>query len=161
MTGYSGYSMSNNAVESYNAGERPKSKWTKADILSELSQSGIPKEKLAVLKGLPVALLKTLCLRYTGWHHTSSYYNRTEFYMVDPDRVRSMSVRDLSSYSDRPVAVAKPPVERTAVFLEWYGTRSHPKAEERQAKGIVKGNWFYLSDGTKKSINARGFRFLD
>lgn len=29
MAGYSGYSMSNNAVDAYESGEKPRSKWTK------------------------------------------------------------------------------------------------------------------------------------
>ena len=33
MAGYSGYSMSNNAVAAYENGEKPLSKWKKADIL--------------------------------------------------------------------------------------------------------------------------------
>lgn len=32
MAGYNGFSMSNNAVAAYEDGEKPLSKWTKADI---------------------------------------------------------------------------------------------------------------------------------
>ena len=32
MAGYCGYSMSNNAVDAYNNGEKPISKWKKQDI---------------------------------------------------------------------------------------------------------------------------------
>lgn len=33
MAGYSGWSMSNNAVTAYEDGEKPLSRWTKVDIL--------------------------------------------------------------------------------------------------------------------------------
>lgn len=33
MAGYYGYSMSNNAVEAYENGEMPISKWTKKEIV--------------------------------------------------------------------------------------------------------------------------------
>lgn len=36
MAGYSGYSMSNNAVDAYESGEKPRSKWTKAAILNAI-----------------------------------------------------------------------------------------------------------------------------
>ena len=36
MAGYDNYSMSNNAVAAYQTGEKPKSKWTKKDIMEEL-----------------------------------------------------------------------------------------------------------------------------
>lgn len=36
MAGYSGYSMSNNAVDAYENGEKPYSKWTKQDLLIDI-----------------------------------------------------------------------------------------------------------------------------
>lgn len=38
MSGYCGYSMSNNAVEAYRSGEKPKSKWTKREIIEEIKR---------------------------------------------------------------------------------------------------------------------------
>ena len=42
-------------------------------------------------------------------------------------------------------------------FIEWSGTRKHPKANKVIESGIIKGNWFYRNNGGKKSINANGF----
>ena len=36
-SGYSGYSMSNRAVEAYSCGEMPLSKWTKKAIINRIS----------------------------------------------------------------------------------------------------------------------------
>lgn len=82
MAGYNGYSMSNNAVQAYECGEKPYSKWTKSDILGE-----IPGDLLGSAKKLTLSELKGLFLHRTSWHHTSSHYNRTDFYSVEADGV--------------------------------------------------------------------------
>ena len=46
-------------------------------------------------------------------------------------------------------------------FLEWSGSRKHPKATELVEEGIVKGQWFYRQDGSKKKTSANGFRFIE
>lgn len=45
-------------------------------------------------------------------------------------------------------------------FLEWSGTRKHPVAKEIVEEGIVKGDWFYRKNGTKKKTTANGFEFI-
>lgn len=87
--------MSNNAVLAYRNGERPISKWTKTDILNGLD---VPQSKMAVLKRMPVKTLKLLCLERSSWHHTSSHYNRTDFYMVSSREVNSMTLKELEFY---------------------------------------------------------------
>ncbi len=81
MAGYNGYSMSNNAVEAYENGEKPMSKWTKADILYELKKVDPGSVELA--KKLTVSELKGRLLKRTSWHHTSSKFNQTDFYSFD------------------------------------------------------------------------------
>jgi hypothetical protein len=50
-SGYSGWSMSNRAVEAYESGERPKSKWTKKAMLAEIASyiygEDVPNEAVA------------------------------------------------------------------------------------------------------------------
>ena len=52
MTGYNGWSMSNNAVQAYEDGEKPLSKWTKKTLVYELADAlGTEPEEVAnVLK---------------------------------------------------------------------------------------------------------------
>lgn len=45
MSGYNGFSMSNNAVSAYENGLKPYSKWTKCDILDCLSVDSCTVEK--------------------------------------------------------------------------------------------------------------------
>lgn len=85
MAGYNGWSMSNNAVQAYEDGEMPLSKWTKKTLVYELSNAPDtePEEVAKVLKPYPLKEVKDKCLVYAGWHHTSSRYNRTAFYALD------------------------------------------------------------------------------
>lgn len=75
--GYAGYSMSNNAVKAYENNERPLSRWTLALVKAYIAeQEGIEVEDFEI-----VGFWKSL-LKKTSWHHTSSRYNRTDFYSV-------------------------------------------------------------------------------
>ena len=73
--GYIGYSMSENAYYAYESGERPLSKWSKSEIVAKL-----PSQWRGELKKLSVKDLKRIFLEKTSWHHTSKFYNRTDFY---------------------------------------------------------------------------------
>lgn len=155
MAGYKGYSMSNNAVDAYSNGERPISKWSKADILTECRREGVSPEQIEHLKKFSLAELREIGLKRTSWHHTSSRYNATDFYSVDVSNLEKVRYEPTKQ-------VKKQPTEEKwyAEYIVWTGTRKHPKANHEQSAGILKGNWFYLPDGTKKSINGSGFRLI-
>ena len=156
MAGYAGYRMSNNAVQAYSDGEKPYSKWSKADIIGVLRDEGVPETQIAFVKRIPLKELKALGLRKTSWHHTSSHYNATDFYTVDIDRLSTIDYIPQSEPKAEPKAEEK----WYAEYLIWSGTRKYPKATTMQSMGVVRGNWFYLPDGTRKSINSRGFRLI-
>ena len=172
MAGYYGYSMSNNAVEAYKSGEKPYSKWKKADIIQAINQL-IESEELELkcdinnLFALNVNLLKKLALCQSSWHHTSSWYNHTDFYSIDSDYLSDLSNGDIEqlkkqySQSTEINDNSKSNGEKwECAFLEWSGTRNHPKSTEIVEIGIVKNNWFYRSNGSKKKTTANGFRFI-
>lgn len=163
MAGYNGYSMSNNAVDAYENGEKPLSRWTKKDIISAIEEEAFLKCSLEKLKKTPLRALKGLCLHCTSWHHTSSHYNRTDFYSLNISYIESLTDDDL----DRIVEYYKPgedeePTEEIweCAFLEWSGTRKHPKATEIIEIGTVKEGWFIRANGKKKKTTANGFRFI-
>ena len=64
MAGYDGYRMSNNAVAAYSDGEKPRSKWTKSEIIALCVRDGIAAEKVAVLKKLSAEEVKSRCGRH-------------------------------------------------------------------------------------------------
>ena len=78
--GYSGFSMSNNAVDAYMSGEMPLSKWTKQAIIDRVEK--IDSSKVDLVKQLPITILKDKLLWNSSWHHTSMHYNKTEFYSM-------------------------------------------------------------------------------
>jgi hypothetical protein len=166
MAGYNGFSMSNNAVAAYYNGEKPKSKWTKTDIIDIISNA-IKEEEinplltLQEIKKIPAQQLKDKVLRVSSWHHTSSHYNKTDFYSVDLDAVEGLTANDL--IKKQPAAAATPAEQKCkCVYLEWSGSRKHPKATECTAWGTIKGNWFFPDGETfKKSVNANGFKVLE
>lgn len=159
MSGYYNYSMSNNAVAAYSSGEKPFSKWTKSEIINSLIYEEIDTTKIEMIKNAPATSVKKL-LTLTSWHHTSSYYNKTDFYSVDIAFIQDSTIEQLTEFL-KP-EIKKEPTERKAEckYLEWSGTRKHPKATEYVSVGMIKGNWFYLPTGSKKSINANGFRII-
>lgn len=82
MAGYKGYSMSNNAVAAYKEGLKPFNKWTKREILAELTAQDVPAEIMEELRSWTLAQLRASFLTSQEWHHTSKYYNKTDFYSV-------------------------------------------------------------------------------
>lgn len=166
MAGYNGFSMSNNAVAAYEDGEKPLSKWTKADIFDTIEEQEVElKCSIEKLKKLPVKVLKEICLTYSSWHHTSNHYNKTDFYSLDVDRIENLTDDKIEElllyYKIDKKAESKPSEEMwECAFLEWSGSRKHPVATEVIEEGIIKGNWFYRKDGSKKKTTANGFRFI-
>jgi hypothetical protein len=163
MSGYYGYSMSNNAVMAYAGGEMPRSKWTKSAILEQVDiylRAGLEMHvDRAALDKVPVARLRDLLLEKSSWHHTSSWYNATSFYMVSEERLESLTDADLNAPEPEKKETPKP--ERwVCEVLEWSGTKKHPKATVIEVEGEIRGNWLHLDDGTKKSVTARGFKKL-
>lgn len=169
MAGYNGYSMSNNAVEAYRGGEKPLSKWTKKEII-EAIENAINKEGLTLncdfekLKKAPIGALKESCLYCSSWHHTSSRYNKTDFYSLDADGIEELTDKDIDDLISKFQSKKKsePSDDKwKCAFLEWTGTRKHPKVTEIVEVGIVKGDWFIRPDGSKKKTTARGFKFIE
>jgi len=68
MAGYSGYSMSNNAVQAYEEGLKPKAAMVKHyDNFTSKLFNELEEQELVWVE---------------EWHHTSKKYNRTNFYKI-------------------------------------------------------------------------------
>lgn len=91
--GYHGWSMSNRAVEAYDNDEMPKSKWTKARMLDEIARYmednwlTLGADADAYVAKLTKDELFSRFFRCSSWHHTSKYFNATDFYSLDEDAV--------------------------------------------------------------------------
>lgn len=167
-SGYIGYSMSVRASEAYDNGEMPLSKWTKSAIVSAIS--AIDESKAELLAKLPAKVLKEKALYNSSWHHTSNHFNRTEFYAIDEDFIEHVTEDDVSeilSAAKSTKAQAAPKVNRFVGdfdYIEWTGTRNHPKANKRRIENAVieeKGCFYHVYDSNgnylmKKKIGSNG-----
>lgn len=166
--GYSGYSMSNNAVSAYESGEMPLNKWTKQAIIDEVRD--IDASKVDLVKQLPLTILKDNLLYCSSWHHTSMYYNKTDFYSIDEIEVERLTQdkvdKWLSQQESKRVKQA-PDIKRGDLhYLIWSGARNHPKATEEVLKDVnieTKGQFYIARDDKgnellRKKIGSNGTR---
>lgn len=165
MAGYCGYSMSNNAVYAYENGEKPYSKWTKASIVEELKYNNINSELISRLIKYPIAVLKQ-CLLYTSsYHHTSKFYNKTDFYSIDLDslddeadlfKYLEETKQKLSEKKDKPQMIVYCDVS----YIEWYGVGRRRRKRTVNASGYIQGTWFFGNNGVKKNVKGKYFDII-
>ena len=168
MAGYHNYSMSNNALAAYAAGKMPLSKWTKSAILETAAEyldgDETAAAKLTLLRKCKLRILKSKLLRQTEWHHTSSHYNITDFFGIDEDTLEELTAETVAEWHEdetpAPVSQKRP---GTIDYIEWGGTRKHPKAHERTLENVEieeKGSFYLVyKDGSlvlKKKIGSNG-----
>ena len=135
---YVGQIMSERAVMAYEDGEKPLSKWTKSDIVELVLEKRNDFEEKELNKYNKESL--KAFLNYSSWHHTGSYFNNTDFYSLDEDFIELSKEEKLQKCF--------------ITYVEWEGTRKHPKAVDRESYGIIKGNWVHTEYG-KKSLNGK------
>lgn len=162
-SGYTGYSMSNRAVEAYEDGEMPLSKWSKQLIIDEVVEYDLfTKEDL---KKYTKKVLTEYFLERSSWHHTGKFCNETDFYSINSERAENGSIDDLEELKEcykKTKKVEKLEVKKAKVkYLEWSGSRSHPKATEVEAYAVIIGNWAYFTGSNKKSLSSNGFRIIE
>jgi len=97
------------------------------------------------------------------WHHTSSYYRKTNYYSFSEAEER---IEELKNWKNP----QKPTIDEGCVvsWLEWSGSRLHPKCKKRQAhncKVEYNGMSTYkitFEDGKTmiKRKGTRGFSFI-
>lgn len=145
MAGYQDdYSKSNNAVAAENSGRYPAS-------------------KIAEILGVKIGAVKALC-HSSEWHHTSKFYNSTEYY--DLESAQEI-LAELKAWVEPARAVAAWE-NCSGEYLEWGGTRNHPRAKEikfTSAAVTRKGDWFTISipgqAPFRKKKDTRGFCVRD
>ena len=105
MAGYCGKKMSNNAVAAYAAGEKPLSRWTKKEVLEEISTySDCDFSKLTK------AEILDNFFAHSSWHHTGMFYNCTDFYSMDYAAIQAADQAQINAI----IADRSPRVRRDA-----------------------------------------------
>lgn len=135
--GYKGQSMSVNAVWAYDRGEKPLSKWTKAAILEEIENmfDELPEEKADMIKKMTLTELRENFLNYTAYHHTGKFYNSTNFYQLNADRMENITVEEIGEIISRRKKTARRP---QAIIDAEKAERAKKKAEKEAAEEKAK-----------------------
>lgn len=169
--GYSGFSMSNNAVDAYMSGEMPLSKWTKQAIIDRVEK--IDSSKVDLVKQLPITILKDKLLWNSSWHHTSMHYNKTEFYSIDEDVLATLTQEVVNEWISQQGALKNKQTKQALDirkgdidYLTWGGTRNYPKAIEHSLKDVnieTRGQFYIVTNDkgielVRKKIGSNGTR---
>lgn len=152
MAGYADdFSMSNNAIDAYDRGLRPRSKWTKSDILDALPANA---RAYLQLDEYPLEFLREYFLYPEEWHHTSKLYNKTEFYRprinsIDdtPEDVQDLYRVWLQRQQKAQAAKTAAPRKARVTYTHWIDKRTHRTVTEY---ALVRGPWIYTQSGLRK-----------
>ena len=164
MAGYYNYSMSNNAVWAYENGEMPLSKWTKSSILEACG------DKAEMLKPLTVAELRAEVLICSSWHHTSKHYNRTDFYMIDVEKLSEITNEDVATIvarrqpKQKAVKAERKTVKAEVTFTVWVGQYRNyrrPKTITEVVKFTEGDKMVETSCGKKRMSSMERIRIIE
>lgn len=148
MAGYFEFSKSNNAVAAEESGRYPAT-------------------TLGKLLGVKPKAIKAL-LTASEWHHTSSHFNKTDYYDAEEAQER---LEELKAWQE-PTAGEITHLGCSGEFVDWSGTRNHPKATVVKFEGlkvVEKGDWFtfviqvtpVMVRKIRKGRNTNGFKVYD
>jgi len=131
------------------------------------SEGRFPASVIAKKIGVPSPLISEH-LAPCEWHHTSSWYNTTDYYDLEEAREFFLTEEGKEAIAEfrRESREVETFTDCRVEWLEWYGSRNHPKCEEcvaTKATVTVKRQTatIKLKDGTKfqKRLSTNGFRF--
>ena len=158
-SGYDGYSMSKRAVEAYEQGEKPYSKWKKSDILEMLKEHDTSVE-YDFLKKLPLSVLKKMYIKYSSYHHTGKYCNSTNFYDFEFKDYSKDEILEMIEFDKKSKEKEKnKEIQYYYTYIKFYvWTRNKyggKSVDTDYEIGIVVDNWLYYNGGKNKmNINA-------
>lgn len=156
--GYNEYKMSNRAVNAYENGEMPLSKWNKKVIINAIEEY-IENNNIKVnfdinnINKYSLDTLKRTFLYRSSWHHTSSKFNKTDFYQLDEDSIIKTNESDLKKLEE---IIKEEKVEKEKEkeksnyeyviieYEEFEGSKKYGKYVNHSEPAILIGNWAYL-----------------
>lgn len=154
--GYVGYSRSKRSSEAIESFEMPISLISSSAISNFLTVSGYSDTEVDLLKSIPACIWKYVaksCTRRSSWHHTSSFYNKTDHYDLE----------DIANYILQNNKTIKEDYKSSKVLKKssfaygwinvqvWGGSRKRPKLiGTEEAVGIVLGEWLYYKEKHNK-----------
>jgi len=147
MAGYSGISMSNNAVAAYAEGKKPYSRITKEDML----KYGVD-ESVAFFRWY----VKEFCPS-CEWHHSSPKFNETSFYDIEAccNRFKKADIEELrSKYKSQKKPKTNSTVEDAPYYarVEYSISTYSGRRKYLEAYAIIWRCWAYIKDDYRKEI---------
>lgn len=119
-------SMSVNASLAYLNGEMPKSKWNKKAIIEFLENEDRP-DLVEKAQPLPYYVLAQY-LKCTSWHHTSKFYNQTDFWIF------GINLFEMAEQADFEKLIADYRAKNPTKSKEERAQASQAAAQRRQQK---------------------------
>lgn len=176
--GYLGNIMSNNAVEAYDEGRMPLSKWKKSIIIDKIEENkSLIKCDYELLKGQPLGVLKNLLLSSDGeYHHMGMRYTVVDFYHFSTDRLSKLTDADIrleynryaTEKKQKEIKKGQDLIKNAQYDGRWeasYIKRSADGKHKREfiLTGEIKGGWFFIDPGSelqgKKKLSISGKDF--
>lgn len=156
MAGYNGFSKSNNAIDAEDRG-----------LMTASQLAKVAGQQWNRLKGLKASDVESV-VRAREWHHCSKMYNKVNYFDFESLRERGVRARLYRLVIARRAAKAAKPITLEGCkveWLEWGGTRSHPRAIECSALCSVTfkpgSDQVTAVDGAKtfkKFLSTKGFK---
>lgn len=144
QTGYIGCSMSINARDAYEAGEMPKSKWTKTAMVAALrtwceDNDRVFDESICKMRKDEIFARMFWC---SSWHHTGKFANETDFYSVNDDiaedRFAPMTAEQIAERrAEQSARLAAAEAEREA-----REAREDAEREAKRAREDAENTWW-------------------
>lgn len=138
MSGYNGFSKSNNAIDAENQGLL-----TASQVAKRISHGATAAGVKAILKS-------------TEWHHSSKFYNQVDYYDLEME-LEEAKENGIDLFTEIIKASKKETVKYRAdiEWLEFSGNCKHPRVSKFSEKNIEveeKGDWFlfHFADGSIK-----------
>lgn len=160
-SGYIGWSMSERAYDAYQSGEMPLSHWTKTVLLDEIFENEEVAFTREEIKGFTLPVLREVLLYRSSWHHTGCYYNETDFYSVDEDRLYDregtlalLGGAEKRIRDEKEKAAKEGSVPRKAIitFEQWEGSRRYGRFVFHTVPCYIFKGWAYTEEYGKKSL---------
>lgn len=176
--GYLGNIMSNNAVEAYEEGRMPLSKWTKGMLIERIEEHrSLIKCDYNLLIKQPLELLKDLVLSSDGeYHHMGIRCHEVYFYHFDTVRLSNltdkgiqMKRKEYDIAKARKNTIKQQNSENNAQYDgRWEASYIKRSADGKYKRefiltGEIKGGWFFIDPGSelhgKKKLSISGKDF--
>lgn len=152
-SGYIGHKMSVRAVDAYAFGEMPRSRWDKKTIIERMKKENYNASIIDNVKKLKTEQAKTLCLVFSGNHHTSKLCNLTAFYSLQSEEeLKKINFENFINKKEKPKK--EEPTYITALIRREYWDTLKGKYGKKTYKREIE---YFISQFRSNEKRANGY----